>query len=542
MLRMSALALGGLLLATVPPSAGSAADLCRIQGSGIDTVRLSNLSSGAAPTELRAGRLRGRVTLSADRRRLFIPTEGGLSVLDLKRLRVVDTIPVAAEGLFAVGPDDTVYFTESDGAGIVLRVLDTHRRAVVHSVALPDGVVGARNMSIGDGGRLLFIATYSSSGAGVAIVDLTSARLLSTWTSPTPYSDVFPQANPTRDFAYVLGRAYDATLDRIWLVRSDAAAEPLALPAGPVVFSPDGLRAYVVRNGQPDGADRTVLVDTDHQFIADLPSGDIVGFAADDCVVITNGRDLRRACPGAERSEAIDPATLSAANTPPVDNNVFAAAAWTTGPCQAPPSGCEDGVACLEIAGAAGAPGESVDIAVRLNTAGAQIPGVQNDLYLDRALGFPLTGTGSPACEINPDINKAPSFFNCQQPAADGCLATRALVLSLSDVDSIPDGSELYRCPVRIPDDTPAGHYRIGCAYAGASTLEGDPLPIRCQESEIVVVATEGTAAAQSGTATSDGCQITRGAATAPATVWWIALFATLAILGGRRRRGPLRR
>ncbi len=542
MLRISALALGGLLLATVLPATGSAADLCRIEGSGIDSVRLSNLSSGAAPTELRTGRLRGRVTLSADRRRLFMPTERGLSVLDLKRLRVVDTIPIAAEGLFAVGPDDTVYFTEADGAGIVLRALDTRRRAVVHSVALPDAVVGARTMSIGDGGRLLFIATYSRSGAGVAIVDLTSARLLSTWTSPTPYADVFPQANPTGDFAYVLGRAYDTTLDRIWLVHSDGAAEPLALPTGGAVFSPDGLRAYVVRDVEPDGPDRTLLVDANHQAIADLPSGDIVGFAADDCVIVTNGRELRRACPGDERSQPVDPATLSPANTQPVDINVFAAAAWTTGPCQAPPSGCEDGVACLEIAGAAGAAGESVDIAVRLNTAGAQIPGVQNDLYLDRALGFPLAATGRPACETNPDIDKAPSFFNCQQPAADGCLATRALVLSLSAVDPIPDGSELYRCPVHIPDDTPAGHYRIGCGYAGASTLEGDPLPIRCQESEIVVVATEGTAAAQSGTAASAGCQITRGATPSPAVVWWVPLFAALAISNCRRRRGQPRR
>jgi hypothetical protein len=170
--------------------------------------------------------------------------------------------------------------------------------------------------------------------------------------------------------------------------------------------------------------------------------------------------------------------------------------AATADRCQcAPPraEGLTAGIAepMVNVGSNAGAPGELLTFTVFLTTAGAQVAGVQADIAFD-PLNTPVaaTGSGRPDCTVNPDINKQSTAFAFQPPGCVGasCTAFRALVLSLNNVDPIPDGSALYTCNVAISPGATPGTYPLVISNVGMSTPQGQAIPSSGTDGAINVI------------------------------------------------------
>ena len=531
-----------LLASAAPRPALAAPSLCHFDSYGSwPGVLALNLSTGQVPSALRIDPQIGAPAMSADRRRMYVPIDGGIAVVDVRRLRVIDTIPVATTGALAVAPDDTIYFVDAVGAPPMVHALDVRRHTTVAVTALPDDADFARSPSLGDDGRLLFVSvTDADTGAiSVVAVDLVARTIRDTWTSPNRWAGLDVAASPTGAAAFIEQNSWYDGDDDDSLLLWQVGADPELLPVAPgrALPSPDGTRLYVRHGTEP-----TVLVDTASRApIATLPGGEVViGFAADDCLILAEERQLRLACPGEASAQPIAAEALSPENTALVGTT-----AWTDGACTLPPARCDDGVPCLEVVGADGSPGDTVEVRFRLHTAGAQIAGLQNDLYLDPALGMPGTrpdhgGRLWPRCRVNPDIGKEPTIVSCREAAGPDCLTGRALVLSLLDLDPIPDGSVTYSCEVRIPPDVAAGTYPVGCVNALASDSAGNDVALQCQDGAVTVAAPPGGAvrAAGAGTAAA-GCQVVASGAAPTTGGWLLVLLGGLALRPARRCCAP---
>lgn len=125
----------------------------------------------------------------------------------------------------------------------------------------------------------------------------------------------------------------------------------------------------------------------------------------------------------------------------------------------------------------AGLPGETIEIVATLETQGAEVAGTQNDIELLPPLSFARRANGGPDCNVESTIGKDHSLFAFTACATEGCERVRALVLSFSDVDPIPDGSLLYRCRVIVDDAAESGAHPLRVVAAGASDPEGNALP-----------------------------------------------------------------
>ena len=71
--------------------------------------------------------------------------------------------------------------------------------------------------------------------------------------------------------------------------------------------------------------------------------------------------------------------------------------------------------------------------------------------------------------------------------SGSACTAFRALVLSFSNVDPIPDGSVLYTCKVDISPGAAAGSYPLIISNVGMSTPDGQPIDSTGTDGEIIV-------------------------------------------------------
>src|SRR5579862_4579545 len=97
--------------------------------------------------------------------------------------------------------------------------------------------------------------------------------------------------------------------------------------------------------------------------------------------------------------------------------------------------------------------GASAAFTVQLASGGSLIAGLQTDVAFPPTAPVAVQANGKPDCAVNPNINKnATTFvFRLDGCAGAACSAVRAQVLSLLDVDPIPDGSPLFTCTVTIP-------------------------------------------------------------------------------------------
>jgi len=145
----------------------------------------------------------------------------------------------------------------------------------------------------------------------------------------------------------------------------------------------------------------------------------------------------------------------------------------------------------LVIGSATGSPGMSVEIAVTLSEVapGVDIAGTQNDIAFDPTAPIAATSSGRPLCTVNPSINKNATSYSFQPPGCivgTSCTGIRVLVLALDNVDPIPPGSVLYTCMVEATADASAGS-SLTCSMAAASTPQGEPVVLDCEDGEILV-------------------------------------------------------
>jgi MYXO-CTERM domain-containing protein len=131
-------------------------------------------------------------------------------------------------------------------------------------------------------------------------------------------------------------------------------------------------------------------------------------------------------------------------------------------------------VATLTMSDAELEPGGTAQVTVTLDDGGDPIAGTSNEI------GYP-EGLTVDNCEVNDEINKGGTAFTDGNPII-------ALVLSLTNVDAIPDGSVLYTCDVTAAGDLADGEYTIECGAPAASDPDGNEIAAECVDSIITVV------------------------------------------------------
>jgi hypothetical protein len=129
----------------------------------------------------------------------------------------------------------------------------------------------------------------------------------------------------------------------------------------------------------------------------------------------------------------------------------------------------------LGLSSAQGGRGEVVNVSAKLSAGGARIAGTQNDIVFDPTqIAVARDSSGQPACGANRQLKKdATAFSFVPKDCGNNCTTVRALVLSLSNVAPIPDGSVLYTCRVQIGPQAASGTHRLKLTKVGFSDPVG---------------------------------------------------------------------
>jgi hypothetical protein len=121
-----------------------------------------------------------------------------------------------------------------------------------------------------------------------------------------------------------------------------------------------------------------------------------------------------------------------------------------------------------------------VSVNATLSSGSASIAGTQNDIGFDsKQLAIVATAKGKPDCVANRSLGKEGTAFSFMPPGCNGgptCTGVRALVLSLSNVAPIPNGSTLYSCKVHIASQASPGSYKLTNSRVGFSSPKGDAI------------------------------------------------------------------
>lgn len=137
------------------------------------------------------------------------------------------------------------------------------------------------------------------------------------------------------------------------------------------------------------------------------------------------------------------------------------------------------GKPALMLSSAQGRAGEVVTVSATLTTAGDSIAGTQNDITFDPSqISVVAKANGKPDCSPNGQLGKEGTAFSFLPPHCQkqGCTGVRALVLSLSNVAPIPNGSALYTCRVAISSQASAGTHQLSITNAGFSNPTGQAI------------------------------------------------------------------
>ena len=146
------------------------------------------------------------------------------------------------------------------------------------------------------------------------------------------------------------------------------------------------------------------------------------------------------------------------------------------------------GSATIEPGGA----GE-VDVTLELLDSAAEVTATENEI----AFGPEVQLVN---CEQNPDINREASAFSFSPsgcaPGVD-CESMKALILSFSNLDALPDGTRLYTCNVlgvgggsaaATISGAASDTFPLNCSAPGSSDPAGAPLSTSCSDGRVDVV------------------------------------------------------
>lgn len=172
----------------------------------------------------------------------------------------------------------------------------------------------------------------------------------------------------------------------------------------------------------------------------------------------------------------------------------------------------------ITLANASGSPGDTLPITATLASGTDMVAGTQNDITIPDGLSIGVDQDGNPNCTVNSAIHKSGTAF-AYLPAGctvgTDCTGVRAIVLSLTNVTVIPDGSVLYTCQVTVAESATAGEYTLNNSNASASTPTGGQLPA----TGVAGVVTVGGGSADATIVLGDGNGDAGGTATFTATL-----------------------
>ena len=161
----------------------------------------------------------------------------------------------------------------------------------------------------------------------------------------------------------------------------------------------------------------------------------------------------------------------------------------------------------LTVGSVDGYPGATVPVPVTLATEGATVTAAIVDLAFPPAASIPPRTNGRPDCAVNPAIEKDGTSFAFQPSGCipgEDCTGVRALVVSNSNVDPIPDGATLFTCPLSVAFNA-VPPLPIACGNVGATDDDGRPLAARCVPGAIFLGPTPTPTATGTPTATRTG-------------------------------------
>jgi hypothetical protein len=148
------------------------------------------------------------------------------------------------------------------------------------------------------------------------------------------------------------------------------------------------------------------------------------------------------------------------------------------------------GQATIVLSGASVRPGQTATVTATLQTGGASIAGTQNDITFDpRAVAIARKANGKPDCRANGALGKEGTAFNFlpQKCAPGSCDTVRALVLSLSNVAAIANGSVLYTCTVEVAGGAAPGAQALRLSRVGFSDPSGKAISGRGVDGTVTV-------------------------------------------------------
>jgi hypothetical protein len=147
------------------------------------------------------------------------------------------------------------------------------------------------------------------------------------------------------------------------------------------------------------------------------------------------------------------------------------------------------GTAKIVLSNITGMPGDEMSVAATLETAGAPVSGIQNDITFDSAnVPIAANADGSPDCSSS-QSNKRVVFAFLPNPCTGGeCTMVRAEVFAIAGTDLIPNGSVLYACKVAISPVAPPGIYPLTISNLAASDPIGNGLPLLGTSGQVTVI------------------------------------------------------
>lgn len=128
----------------------------------------------------------------------------------------------------------------------------------------------------------------------------------------------------------------------------------------------------------------------------------------------------------------------------------------------------------IDVGDAEVSPGTDALVSVRLTSGGVAIVGAQNRIDFTRDVHVAASVGGAPDCTVEPSIDKPQTNFiflpvGC---VANACTGIRAIVLSFSNLEPIPDGSVLYTCRVVADAGALPGTYFLRNSEQAGSTRD----------------------------------------------------------------------
>lgn len=108
--------------------------------------------------------------------------------------------------------------------------------------------------------------------------------------------------------------------------------------------------------------------------------------------------------------------------------------------------------------------GQPANVCILMSDGNYEVAGVQMDITWDASCMIPASGGSRPKCRSNPDTGKT------VQSALRGGSTLRAIMVSFSDTEPIPDG-ELFCCEFRVTDN-PGGS---GCGVSLSNVIASTP-------------------------------------------------------------------